>query len=194
MKKNVLIVGASRPWAPTLADALASEARVVLLKDPSALDAPPQGAPSQVTGEHEVASAVVEAAEETGGFDLLLWGPRTSSPAELWLDVEPESWGAMLDELREVHLVLRCALPYLLGRPSSLVLLGAIPGESVLPPHRAVRSCVLACLGDHLRRELALYGVAVHAWTLSAEEGAPEGGIPSSMENLQQRMTALLHG
>ncbi len=193
VQKNVLIVGASRPWASAVADALASEARVVRLRSgqrPS--EEPHRGGAEAVSLEEAMAAAVVEAAEETGGFDLLLWGPDVSPPAELLLDVEPEIWSAMLEELREVHLVLRCALPYLLGRPSSLVLLGGVPGESTAPPHRGVRCCAVERLGAHLQRELATYGVAVHAWTRFPGEGAPEEELPSSFSALAQRVMGLL--
>jgi NAD(P)-dependent dehydrogenase (short-subunit alcohol dehydrogenase family) len=110
-----------------------------------------------------LSSAVIAVAEEFGGIDLLVFARRKSDapPDTLLLDLDESDWDGSMDEARAFFLLCKYALPYLINKENSGVIVidcnGADAAQSL--PDLVSGKAIEAAVG-RISAELSGYGVS----------------------------------
>lgn len=116
---------------------------------------------ADISSAESLSALVVDTAEETGGIGELLfaWRPRGASDS-LALDLEAADWDdAMAFGPRAFFLACKFAVPYLVSRPGSRIVL-MIASSDANAADGAARAALLRT-AESMGRELAEFGVSV---------------------------------
>ncbi|MDR1514961.1 MAG: SDR family NAD(P)-dependent oxidoreductase [Synergistaceae bacterium] len=116
------------------------------------------------SGAEELSRSVIEVAEELGGIDLLIFSARLTdaSPDALLLDLDESDWDGAMDEARAFFLLLKYALPYLINKENSRVIVidtSDAGSAAALPDY--VLSKTLEAAAGRIAAEFSEFGVSV---------------------------------
>lgn len=119
----------------------------------------------------EISQAVIEAEDALGSIDLLAYVGCEAGESRMLLDIDEQEWDSVMNRrLKGFFLSCKCALPYLMGRESSCILL-VMPTESRMDEcgvHAFAAGAASRAAAVHMAGELANYGIRVRALAAGA--------------------------
>jgi 3-oxoacyl-[acyl-carrier protein] reductase len=128
------------------------------------LGARPVACQIEKPGAEELSRSVIAVAEELGGIDLLVFSARMpDAPADaLLLDLDESDWDGAMDEARAFFLLCKYALPYLINKGNSrVIVIGSSRGGSAASLPGYVMSHALEAASRRVADEFPEFGVSV---------------------------------